>query len=288
VQYRRRGFVHMASGAALSAGCLAAAACGSASSAIGAAPAAASATAAPSNSSTQDPLAGLTATDIEVKVFSNFKAATSMKWDGTLTAQGGTVHSDVALTSQRQFVIDGVGDLGSLETCAGTARFTSSDGTKNSGSYRFYVRSGDVYVSPDATYWSRTTGFGSGKSYSFIAGKYVQLPTSGNTDLQQQVMLTCDRQLLMGYLNTTGTITKGAVTTLDGIRVVPIKDSDGTSETTDYVTDVSKPEVVELSWHLSDGSSDGKYTFSVGVPVTTAAPPPSQVIPAANLGAAAH
>jgi hypothetical protein len=134
------------------------------SSATAAGAAASSAGAVPRASSTQDPLAGLTATDIEVKVFDNFKAATSLKWDGTLTEQGEATYSDVALTSQRQYVIDGTGYPGVLESCAGTARFTSSDGKDALGSYRFSLRPSDVYVSPDATYWSRSHG--SGEAYA--------------------------------------------------------------------------------------------------------------------------
>lgn len=279
-----RGLVSNAAAAALAACCLAATACGSVSSTTAAGAIASSAGAVPRASSTQDPLAGLTATDIEVKVFNNFKAATSLKWDGTLIQQGGATHSDVALTSQRQSVLDGASYPGALESCAGTARFTSSDGKDTLGSYRFFVRPSDVYVSPDATYWSRTSGLGSGKSYSLIAGKYVQFTPNGHGDLEYQVQLLCDRQMLIGFLNTTGTLTRGAVTTFDGTRVVPIKDSGDLSETTEYVTDTSRPEIVKLSWHLPDGSADGKYTFTAGSPVTVGAPQPAQVIPAASLG----
>ncbi len=283
-----RGLVTNAAAAALAACCLAATACGSVSSTTSAGAIASSAGAVPTASSTQDPLAGLTATDIEVKVFNNFKAATSLTWDGTLVAGGRATHSDVALTSQPQSVVNGVADYGAMESCAGTARFTSSDGKDILGGYRFFARPSVVYVSPDATYWTRTSGLGTGKSYSLIAGKYVQLTPKGLSDLTQQVVVICDRLVFTLFLNTTGTLTKGAVTTFDGIRVVPIKDSGGLSETTEYVSDTSRPEVVELSWHLADGSADGsmdgKYTFTIGSPVTVDAPQPSQVIPAAHLG----
>jgi hypothetical protein len=279
-----RGLARHATAAALAAGCLAATACGGASSTTAGGANASSAGAVPRASSTQDPLAGLTATGIEVKVFNNFKAATSMKWDGAVIEQGEATHDDVALTSQRQSVLDGGSYPGALESCAGTAQFTSSDGKDSLGGYRFFARPSDVYVSPDATLWSRASGLGSGKSYSLIAGKYVEFPPSGQSDLAEQVELFCDRQTFIGFLNTTGTLTKGPVTTFDGIRVVPIKDSSDVSEVTDYVTDTSRPEVVELSWHMTDGSSDGKYTVTVGAPVTVDAPQATQVIPAASLG----
>ena len=66
--------------------------------------------------------------------------------------------------------------------------------------------------------------------------------------------------------------------------MLPIKDSSALADATDYVTDTIKPEVVALSWHLGNPSSDGKYTVSIGAHVTAAAPPPAQVISAADLG----
>jgi hypothetical protein len=267
--HRRRGFVRNTAAAALAACCLAATACG----------------AVPWASSTQDPLAGLTAANIEAKVLNNYRAATSLKWDGAVTEQGGVTHSDVAFTSQRESVQDGASYPGALESCAGTARFTSTDGTHTLASYRFFVGPTDVYVSPDAALWSMSSGLGSGKSYSLIAGKYVQFSLSGkHNDLAGQVVILCEREMLMSFLSPIGTITKGAVTTLDGVRVVPIKDSSDLEDTTDYVTDTSNPEVVEVSWHLKNPSSDGKYTVTVGAPVTVSAPQPAQVIPATSLG----
>jgi hypothetical protein len=281
-----RGLVRNAAAAALAACCLAATACGGASSTTAVGAIAASAGAVPRAGSTQDPLAGLTATGIDEKAFNNFKAATSLKWDGTIIEQGQATHTDVALTSQREWVSDGASYPGAMESCAGTARFTSPDGKDTLGSYRFFVGTKDVYVSPDAAYWSRTSGLGSGKSYSFIAGKYVRLTPPGLSDLTQQVLFFCDRAFLIAALNSPGTLTKGAVTTLDGTRVVPIKDSGDQTETTKWVTDTSRPEVVELSWHwhMPDVHSDGKYTLMVGAPVTVGAPSPAQVIPAASLG----
>ena len=260
-----RGLAGSAAAAALAACCLAATACGG------------------GTGRAQDPLAGLTATGIAGKVFDDFKAATSLKLDGTITEQGGATHVDVALTSHRESVIDGAAYPGIMEGCAGTARFTSPDGKDTLGGYRFFALPAAVYVSPDAAYWGRTSGLGSGKSYSLIAGKYVLFRPSGDSDLAQQVQLFCDRQMLMDYLNTTGTLTKGAVTTFDGIRVMPIKDSGGLADTTEYVTDTSRPEVAELSWHMP-GVSDGRYTITVGAPVTVSAPPPARVIAAADFG----
>ena len=55
-------------------------------------------------------------------------------------------------------------------------------------------------------------------------------------------------------------------------------------DSTVYVTDTSKPEVVEVFAAKSAPNGSGKLMFSVGTPVTLTAPPASQVLDGSAFG----
>ncbi len=78
-------------------------------------------------------------------------------------------------------------------------------------------------------------------------------------------------------------VTKGAFTTLGGVRVLPLKGSSGRNVV--YVTDTSKPEIVEVFAPKGAPDGSGKLTtFSIGAPVTLTAPPASQVLDGSAIG----
>jgi hypothetical protein len=88
-------------------------------------------------------------------------------------------------------------------------------------------------------------------------------------------------QLLSSGFMGTGTLAKGPVTTLGGTRMLQLKVSDGA---TAYVTDASKPDLVEVFALKGTKDGSGKVTFTVGAPVTLTAPPASQVVDGSLLG----
>lgn len=245
----RQGFIRMTSVAAMSASCLAAVGC--------------------SATSTPDPLAGVSAAKIQTMADDNFNAASTLTWSGTKTVQGTAESSTVGYRRGK--------------ACSGTVRYSSENGKENLGSYKFIqIFYGHVYLSPDVTYWDRNVGAAKAGQFPLISGKYLQLPPG--TGAGDDITELCDLTDFMAPLNDPGAATKGAVTTLGGIRVVPIKDhADGVS-TTEYVTDSSKPEVVQLTWSISNQGVSATYTLSIGAPVTLAAPPPGQVMDASKLG----
>jgi hypothetical protein len=81
---------------------------------------------------------------------------------------------------------------------------------------------------------------------------------------------------------TTAHVTKGQVTMLNGIRVLPLRYSGGVL----YVTDTSKPEVVQGDGAPAAGMTDpaGETTWTIGAPVKLTPPPASQVISGAIIG----
>lgn len=110
-------------------------------------------------------------------------------------------------------------------------------------------------------------------------GRYLEVPTSDAS--MGSVATLCDVSQLLTSNGSAGTATKGAVTTLGGIRVLPLNSSDGSVA---YVTDTSKPEPVEATAPKGSKAGSGKVTFSVDAPVTLTAPPASQVIDGSKLG----
>jgi hypothetical protein len=77
------------------------------------------------------------------------------------------------------------------------------------------------------------------------------------------------------------TVTRGRVSTLDGVRVLELKNSDGTDV---YVTDSSKPEIFEMTSPKGSANGAGIFRVNVGAPVTLAAPPASDVVNGAKYG----
>ena len=62
--------------------------------------------------------------------------------------------------------------------------------------------------------------------------------------------------------------------------MLPLKDSESVA----YVTDTSKPELVQLSAPKGAKNGSGLVTVTMNVPVTLTAPPASQVIDGTKLG----
>ena len=230
--------------------CLAATACGGASSS-------AVRPAAPRPSSTVDPLAGVSASKVIAEATADAAAAPSVRLTGTMDQQGQHMTVDVAIKRG--------------QGCAG------SFGMGSQGTLKLIMIGKTLYLDPDKQFWTANGGAGASAAAALLNGRYLKVPASdknmaGMADL-------CDVTKLIE----TGdhTFTKGAVTTLDGRRVLAIKVSDGS---TDYVTDTSKPQFVESFAPKGTKDGSGKAIMSVGAPVTLAAPPASQVIDGTQLG----
>lgn len=246
----RPGFVRMAAVAVAGASCLAATACGGIT--------AASLRPVPSVSGAVDPLAGLPASKIAAQANANAEAAQTVMMTGTATDAG----TSLALTLGFK---RGVG-------CAGTV------GYPDKGSIKLLVIGKDVYIKPDAKFWSVTAGAKASAIIVLLDGRYLEVPASDKNMAGAADVCSLSKMLNSG---SPVSYTKEAVTTYRGARVLPLKLSDGSTE---YVTDTSKPEFVRA--YAPEGSQvgPGNLTISVGAPVTLTAPPASQVINESVLG----
>jgi hypothetical protein len=247
----RPGFVRTTLVAAAGVGCLAATACGSSSTS--------SAGTAPSASSTADPLAGLTAAKVQAETVADAKATSSLTMKGSLTQSNQSYTVNLAIKP-------GHG-------CTGTI----GEGSK--GSFKLIVIGKAIYLNPDENFWKANAGASAASVIALVNGRYLQVSTSDSN--LASVASMCDVSKLLSSDGSSGTITKGAVTTLGGIRVLPLKSSDGGVA---YVTDTSKPEPFEATAPKGSKAGYGKVTFSVDAPVTLTAPPASQVIDGSKLG----
>jgi hypothetical protein len=166
---------------------------------------------------------------------------------------------------------------------------------KGQGGYKFTVIGSTVYWDPDDQLWA-SGGSGSSAVISLVHGRYVEAPAS---DTQLSFLATlcntpdqigADSSVPSGVV-TTAKLTPpakalvpdpeqiGKLTTLNGVKVLPITDKSGNSV---GVSDTGKLQLVTLK--ASDSGDSAAYTFKVGAPVTLTAPPASDVLPASELG----
>ena len=256
----RQGFVRLAAVAALGLTCLAAAAC----------------------SGPPDPLAGLTAKQVLTQALANFKAAPSLTVDGLVSepaaadnapaAPGMTlealVRGPMANITVHMGIVPGKGCTGTLETLA-------------NGSTTFVVADQEVYLKPDGAWWGTVAGSGGTGISQFIGDRYLK---ESAAESGQSVTDTCALNPLPDLGTSTETVVKGQVTTLNGIRVLPL---DGTHDDVLYVTDTTKPEIAGIFQPEPDSNGDyDNLTVRVGAPVALAAPSPGQAVNASDFGLA--
>jgi len=210
------------------------------------------------SSSPSDPLANVTGLKVATEAVDNLQAAPSLTMDGAGTESGQTVSVNLG-------IIPGKG-------CTGTI----GEGSK--GSVSVVEIGASLYLKLDNTMWQTIAGSEAAKVVQLVDGRYVKESASSSTSGASS---SCNISQVFGPNMLSATFTKDQVTTLDGIRVLPLKDSDGG---TMYVSDTSKPELVEISVPKGTASTTGQFTINVGAPVTLTAPPASQVINASDLG----
>ncbi len=255
----RPAFVRMTLVAAAGVSCLAAVACGSSTTSSGGA--------APSASSTADPLAGLTAAQVGAKTVADAEASSSLTLKGSLTQSGQSYTINLAIKP-------GQGCMGTI-------------GGGSKGSFKLIVIGKTIYLNPDDAFWKASAGADATAAIALVNGRYLKVSTSDSNiapladlcDVSQ--LFSSDDPSGKTTKGPSGKTTKGAVTTLGGTRVLPLKDPDGSVA---YVTDTSKPQLVELVAPKGSSAGPGKVTVTTGAPVTLTPPPASQVIDGSKLG----
>jgi hypothetical protein len=223
------------------------------------------------NTGAPDPLEDLGNTML-TQAFANMKTASSL----TMVGSGSDSGQDYSI------------DLGfkAHQGCSGTVGY----GAK--GSIKLIVIGSTVYFQPDTAFWENNSGANATAVINLVNGRYIE-GSASDTNLKP-IAGVCGIYQAIGPSNPVagiataarvtplGGITMGQVSTLDGIRVLPLRDSSGGVV---YVSDTGRLEVVKVSQDQAGGGGTyGTFTFKVGAPVTLAAPPASQVLDASALG----
>jgi hypothetical protein len=181
----RQRVVSLAATGALSACCLAAVGCGGSGS-----------------SAAPDPLENQTGTKVLAEAIADLKAAPSV------TMNGAGIDSGLYVTSYIG-IVPGKG-------CTGTVM----QGAQGAGGILTYTTIGQtVYFKPDSTMWQVMAGSDASKVTASVDGRYVKDPLS---DGNLHGIGDC---AIAGPAAGGGAVTKGQVTVLNGIQVVPIEDS---------------------------------------------------------------
>lgn len=248
----RRGVTRLAAAAVAGAGCLAAAACGGSAASLSAVPLA---------TRTADPLAGLTVAQLEAKAIADAKAASSVTLQGTTVDSGETDTISLAIKPG--------------QGCTGTINMGSK-----AGSLKLIVIGTTLYLLADNTYWAANSGSDAQQVIALLGGRYIKASTTDKT--MGQAALACDLSQIFSTNGKKDDITKGKVTTRDGVRVLTLNDL--TDDSTGYLTDTATPLLVAFT--APKGSKDGgeNATVTYGAPVTLTAPPASQVIDGSKIG----
>jgi hypothetical protein len=235
---------------AAGASCLALAACGSAASSAGT----------PSATTAADPPASLSAKQVAAKVIADADAASSLTLAGSITQSSGTETVDMA-------VKPGKG-------CSGTL------GAAGHGSFKLTKIGDTIYLNPDKQFWESNGGANAAQVINLVNGKYLKVSASDKT--MGSLATICDMGDMFSTDGKADTLKKGKVTTLDGTRVLALNDA--SEGTVSYVTDTSKPRLLEMTAPKGAKNGSGKITVTYGAPVTLTAPPASQVLDGAQLG----
>ena len=204
-----------------------------------------------------DPLKNWSVAHIEATSIANAEAASSVTMSGSFKQSGQTVTLNIGIKK-------GVG-------C------TATTVESKTGTMKMIVVGKTVYLYLDKKFWTSVGGANGAAIYAQINGRYMKVSSAS---LAKSLTPVCNLQGDITEGSSKVTVTRGPVSTLDGVRVLELKNSDGTNV---YVTDSSKPEIFEIT--ATKGSNGaGTLRVNVGARVTLAAPPASDVINGAKYG----
>jgi hypothetical protein len=204
-----------------------------------------------------DPLKTWSVAHIEATSIANAEAASSVTLSGSFKQSGQTVTLNIGIKKG--------------QGCNATTVESKT------GTMKMIVVGKTVYLYLDKKFWTSVGGANGAAIYAQIDGRYMKVSSAS---LANSLTPVCN---LQGDLTESGAkvaVTRGKISTLDGVRVLELKNSDGEDV---YVTDSSKPEIFEVT--TTKGSNGaGALRVNVGARVTVAAPPARDVVSGAKYG----
>ncbi|MFD5875531.1 hypothetical protein [Streptomyces sp. NPDC060322] len=211
----------------------------------------------------------------------------------SLTAQQIADRSRDALLGARSLHLRAQGDLGEGRTpmtidltldragnCAGDIELG-----KGKGTVEIVKRGDDVWVKPDADFWENQVPIGGETFESILDGRYLKGEVSDSR--LRPAVSACDLDTYRDLVSENadpaeGTLTKGEVTTVDGVRTVPVTRTDDSRTTTAYVDTEGAHHPVRIT--LRGDSADAAVDLSrFDRPVPTATPSPDETVDVSTL-----
>jgi hypothetical protein len=206
-----------------------------------------------------DPLASLSANQIMSKTMTDLKAASSVRFSGTVNDSGQNIAMDLTITK------DG--------SCRGTMSESST------GTMDIVAVGQTVWFQMTAKFWS-SEGISNSAEASELAGKYISLPENSST-MSGFSQLCSPSGLASSSTSKKNALKKGVESTIDGQKVLAIKDSADSAVA--YVSDTAAPELIHLTGSGSNKGSSVDFT-GYGDKVLITAPPSNEVIDGSKLG----
>jgi hypothetical protein len=209
-------------------------------------------------SSGGDPLSGESAKTVATKAVDSLKSAPAFTIKGSGPDDGHTINIDLGFKGGKD--------------CTGTL----SEGAE--GSLQLVVIGGTVWLKPDATFWKTQAGSEGAAVAKVLGGKFIEAPTSNSN--AASLASVCNADSMTSQMNIPTDVTKGALTTVNGEKVLPLIDK--SKDSTLYVTDTSTPQIVQVVSKQTGNS--GEFTITYGVPTSVPAPPSNQTVNGAQYG----
>jgi hypothetical protein len=195
-----------------------------------------------SSSSSTNGIASKSANEIVSSTNQAIKTAKSVHVSGSLVSSGEPITLDLNIVS-------GKGGSGQM--------------SENGLTFQLVNLNKTVYVKGTPAFWRH---FGGSAAAQLFQGKWLKAPATGN--FASFAQLTNLPTLFSRILSSHGTLAKGSPTTVNGQKVIAVKDT--TEGGTLYVSTTGQPYPVQISKTGSDG---GRLVFDhYNRPVTLTAP----------------
>ncbi|MGO9752218.1 MAG: hypothetical protein ACLP22_12065 [Solirubrobacteraceae bacterium] len=170
--------------------------------------------------------------------------------DAIVTAASNALHGVSTVHVSGAFVSSGVPTALNLYLVSGKGGRGSM--SQNGLSFQLVTAGNEVYINASPAFWRH---FGGAAAATLFRGRWLKAPATGQ--FSSLSSLTNLGELFDKLLGQHGTLTKGAVKTVDGQTVVPVTDT--TNGGTLYVATTGKPYPVEI---VKTGSGAGRIDFS--------------------------
>ncbi len=196
------------------------------------------------------PLGTLSGSQIAGKATADLLAASSVHVTG-LAADSGADNMQMSIDLR---VLPGKGCTGTFSTLGSNAPV------------QLLVIGSTVWVHPSTAFWQTMPS-----SLKSLEGKYLQSPNPSTGEAA--ISIACNLRTELNNWQSAGVVTKGAVTTLNGQKVVPLSNTDGTVD----VTDTTAPRIVQVALGAGAGYTT-TYSGYNATPAVLTAPPAGETM----------